>query len=594
MRSLLYLNKYFAKYKLMIVFGVLFIVGSNVLAIFPAQIFRNAIDTVMESLNVLKLLGEGQAYDSFYEILIQSFLLFGGSIIGLAILKGIFTFMMRQTVIVMSRRIEYDLKNEIYAQYQALDTAFYKRNKVGDIMNRISEDVSAVRMYIGPAIMYTVNLIILFTVVISTMFSINERLTWLSLIPLPVMSVLIYFISSIINKKSTAVQAQLSNIFSRAQESYSGIRIIKAYKQVKKQEDKFEEECDTFLKRSMSLVKVNSLFHPVIILLPTLSTLITIYVGGLQVIDGEITYGNIAEFVIYINMLTWPVASLGWVTSLVQQAAASQTRINEFLELKPEIQNPTNEINNLEGDIVFDNVSYIYPDSGIKAIKNLSFTIKQGETFAVLGKTGSGKSTIANLILRLTDPVSGKISLNGHDLKTINLYQHRERIGYVPQEVFLFSETIGANIAFGEVAKEQNKEEVVAAAKKAAIHENIEGFEKSYDTMVGERGVTLSGGQKQRVSIARALLKFPKLLLFDDCLSAVDTETEEEILQNIKKESEFTTCIIISHRVSSIKHADHIIVLDEGAIIEEGSHEELMNIKGDYFHLYQKQQVESN
>lgn len=592
MKSLLYLNKYFAKYRWMIAFGIIFIVGSNILSIFPAQIFRNAIDTVLESLNVLKLMGSGEAYDSFYEILLQSFLLFGGSIIGLAILKGVFTFLMRQTVIVMSRKIEFDLKNEIYAQYQALDTAFYKRNKVGDIMNRISEDVSAVRMYIGPAIMYTVNLIILFTVVISTMFSINERLTWLSLIPLPVMSVLIYFISSIINKKSTAVQAQLSNIFSRAQESYSGIRIIKAYKQVKQQEEKFEEECDTFLKRSMDLVKVNSLFHPVIILLPTLSTLITIYVGGIQVIEGEITYGNIAEFVIYINMLTWPVASLGWVTSLVQQAAASQTRINEFLKLKPEIQNPTEEKVDLDGDLVFDNVAYTYSDSGIEAIKNLSFTVKKGETFAILGKTGSGKSTLANLILRLSDPISGKISINGHDLKEINMYQHRERIGYVPQEVFLFSETIGANIAFGEVSKEKDREEIVKAAKKAAIHENIEGFEKAYYTMVGERGVTLSGGQKQRVSIARALLKCPDILLFDDCLSAVDTETEEEILQNIKKESQSTTCIIISHRVSSIKHADHVIVLDDGGISEEGSHQELMDLKGEYYDLYQKQHLE--
>jgi ATP-binding cassette, subfamily B, multidrug efflux pump len=592
MKSLLYLNKYFAKYRWMIFFGIIFIVGSNILSIFPAQIFRNAIDTVLESLNVLKMLGSGESYDSFYEILLQSFLLFGGSIIGLAILKGIFTFLMRQTVIVMSRKIEFDLKNEIYAQYQALDTSFYKRNKVGDIMNRISEDVSAVRMYIGPAIMYTVNLIVLFTVVISTMFSVNERLTWLSLLPLPVMSVLIYFISSIINKKSTAVQAQLSNIFSRAQESYSGIRIIKAYKQVKQQEDKFEEECDTFLKRSMDLVKINSLFHPVIILLPTLSTLITIYVGGIQVIEGEITYGNIAEFVIYINMLTWPVASLGWVTSLVQQAAASQTRINEFLELKPEIENPTDKKVDLEGDLVFDNVAYTYSDSGIEAIKNLSFTVKKGETFAILGKTGSGKSTLANLILRLSDPSSGKITMNGYDLKEINMYQHRERIGYVPQEVFLFSETIGANIAFGEVSKEKDREEIVSAAKKAAIHYNIQGFENTYDTMVGERGVTLSGGQKQRVSIARALLKSPALLLFDDCLSAVDTETEEEILQNIKKESQSTTCIIISHRVSSIKHADHVIVLDDGGISEEGSHQELMDLKGEYFELYQKQHLE--
>lgn len=593
MRSLLHLNKYFFKYRLLIVLGVLFIVCSNILAIFPAQIFRNAIDTVLESIKVLKLLGSGKSYNQFYEILLQSFLFFGVSIIGLAVLKGIFTFLMRQTVIVMSRKIEFDLKNEIYEQYQALDTGFYKRNKVGDIMNRISEDVSAVRMYIGPAIMYTVNLIILFTVVIATMFSINEKLTWLSLIPLPIMSVMIYFISSIINKKSTAVQSQLSTIFSRAQESYSGIRIIKAYKQVKSQEEKFENECQTFLEKSMDLVKVNSLFHPVIILLPTLSTLITIYVGGLQVIEGEITYGNIAEFVIYINMLTWPVASLGWVTSLVQQAAASQTRINEFLKLEPLIKNESKEFSDLNGDMVFDNVSYTYSDSGIQALKKLSFTIKKGDTFAVLGKTGSGKSTLANLILRLNDPTEGQVLINNQDLKTINLFQHRERIGYVPQEVFLFSETIGSNIAFGKVEKENEKEEIINAAKKAAIHSNIEQFEKGYETMVGERGVTLSGGQKQRVSIARALLKSPEVLLFDDCLSAVDTETEEEILQNLKKESKELTNVIISHRVSSIKHADQIIVLEEGEIIEQGSHKELLELKGDYYDLYQKQKLDS-
>ena len=362
----------------------------------------------------------------------------------------------------------------------------------------------------------------------------------------------------------------------------------------KRQEKQFEEECDTFLKRSMDLVKVNSLFHPVIILLPTLSTLITIYVGGLQVINGEITYGNIAEFVIYINMLTWPVASLGWVTSLVQQAAASQARINEFLKLEPVVNNTTTEEKDLDGDIVFDNVSFTYPDSGIEALKDLSFTIKKGETFAILGKTGSGKSTIANLLLRLNDPSKGSLKVNDHNLKEVNLYQHRERLGYVPQEVFLFSDTIKGNIAFGDVNKEQDKNEVLSAAKKAAIHDNIESFEAGYETVVGERGVTLSGGQKQRVSIARALLKSPDVLLLDDCLSAVDTETEEEILSNIDRITKNKTTIIVSHRISSAKNADKIIVLDDGNIIQNGSYDDLIEEDGYFKELYLKQLSEKD
>ncbi len=589
MKPLFRLNKYFVKYKWLVIFGSIFILFSNLLAIYPAQIFRNSIDTVVESVRLLKIFHEGPIYEHFYSILIKSFLFFGAGILLLALLKGIFTFMMRQTVIIMSRKIEFDLKNEIYQKYQALDSTFYKRNKVGDIMNRISEDVSSVRMYLGPAIMYTINLIVLFVVVIYTMFSINVKLSWLTLAPLPIMSVLIYYISKLINVRSSIVQAQLSNIFTRAQESFSGIRIIKAYNQIDDQKEKFEDDCDQYLKKSMELVKVNSLFHPVIILLPALSTLITLYVGGLQVIDGEITYGNIAEFVIYINMLTWPVASLGWVTSLVQKAAASQERINEFLNIKPEITNPSKQDFELDGDIEFKDVSFTYQDSGIRALKKINFKLKKGETLAIIGKTGSGKSTIANLLLRLNDPTSGEILINNNSLTEINLSQHRSRIGYVPQEVFLFSESIKNNIAFGDLKDDFNQKDIENAAKNAVVHENIMDFTKAYDTIVGERGITLSGGQKQRVSIARALLKEPNILLFDDCLSAVDTETEEIILQNLNRIMKNKSSIIISHRISSIKNANHILVLDDGEIIEEGTHEELIQIQGTYFNIYEKQ-----
>ena len=589
MKSLFRLNKYFFKYKWLVILGTIFIICSNLLAIFPAQIFRHSIDTVIESLNLLKILGNGGLYDHFYGVLMKSFLFFGGSILLLALVKGVFTFLMRQTVIVMSRKIEFDLKNDIYDQYQRLSSSFYKRNKVGDIMNRISEDVSSVRMYLGPAVMYTINLVVLFVVVIYTMFSINTKLSWLTLAPLPLMSILIYYISNLINKRSSIVQFKLSNIFTRAQESFSGIRVVKAYNQINDQEDKFEDDCNEYLKSSMDLVRVNSLFHPVIILLPALSTLITLYVGGLQVIDGEISYGNIAEFVIYINMLTWPVASLGWVTSLVQKAAASQERINEFLNTPQGITNPTISDFNLEGDLEFRNVSFTYKDSGITALKNISFKLKKGETLAILGKTGSGKSTLANILLRMIDPDEGEVLLNSHDLRDVNLYQHRRRIGYVPQEVFLFSESIKDNIAFGKVQGKADMENVKEAAKLAAVNSNIEEFPDQYETIVGERGVTLSGGQKQRVSIARALMKKPGFLLFDDCLSAVDTETEEEILSNLKGLMKEKSSIIISHRVSSVKTADQIIILDDGVIVEQGNNNELLKLNGIYKRLHDHQ-----
>ncbi len=561
--------------------GILFTGISNVFAIYSVSYVGSAVDFLKN------ILSPGNNEENIKnEILFYCLI-----VIGFALISGFFLFLMRQTIIVMSRLIEYDLKNEIFEHYQSLDIAFYKRNNTGDLMNRISEDVSRVRMYIGPAIMYIVNTAITFTLTILAMGKINTELTFYVLLPLPVLAISIYFVSNIINKKSTRVQEQLSNITSHTQEAFSGIRILKAYGRQEYSENELQQKNQEYMKRTMGLVKTEALFQPFMIFLIGLSIIMTIYLGGLKVIDGKITFGNIAEFIVYINRLMWPIASLGWVTSLIQRAAASQSRINEFLHTESTIKNLSEENDTIAGDIEFKNVSFTYPDSGIKAIDNLSFKVEKGSSLAIIGKTGCGKSTIANLICRLYDADTGEVLIDGKNVKRHNLKNIRNKIGYVPQEVFLFSDTIANNIAFG--TKNKDIDVIQKAAKDAAIYSNIESFPNKFETLVGERGITLSGGQKQRISIARAIIKSPEILIFDDCLSAVDTETEEEILNNLKSIMQDKTSIIISHRVSSVKNSDTIIMLEEGKIIEKGSHQELINLKGNYFNLYKMQLLDS-
>ncbi|MGB6036876.1 MAG: ABC transporter ATP-binding protein, partial [Cryomorphaceae bacterium] len=512
--------------------------------------------------------------------------------LGVSVLKGVFLFFTRQTIIVMSRLIEFDLKNEVFDHYQKLTLAFYRRNNTGDLMNRISEDVSQVRMYLGPAIMYSINLVVLAVLAIGAMLRVNVELTLYVLLPLPLLSVSIYYVSKIINQRSERVQRQQSRLSTLTQEAFSGIRVLKAYNRQNFIQKDFTRECNTYKVLSLSQVKVDALFMPAIILLIGLSTIITIYVGGIKAIQGEITIGNIAEFVIYVNMLTWPFASVGWVTSLVQRAAASQERINEFLHTEPEIANPKAEKDEISGKIDFRNVSFIYPDSGIEALNNVSFSIPKGSTLAIIGRTGSGKSTIANLICRNFDVNEGQLLIDNQPINSLNLESLRSSIGYVPQDVFLFSDSIANNIGFGLNPEDISPEIIIKAAERAYVKHNIDEFPKKFETILGERGINLSGGQKQRVSIARAIAKEPNILIFDDCLSAVDTETEEIILGNLREIMKGKTTLLISHRVSTVKLADQIIVLDHGKVVEKGSHEELLSIDGEYRDLYQKQLLE--
>ena len=587
MKSLWVLNKYFYKYRFRLIIGVVFVIVSVIFGVFPAQFVRESFDTVQTAI-------EGFQNDSGFDLggLRSQLIMYGLIIIAASLLKGLFMFFMRQTIIVVSRFIEFDMKNEIFDQYQRLSLAFYKRNNTGDLMNRISEDVSRVRMYLGPAIMYTINVSISLIIIIGIMLSINLRLTLFVLLPLPILSIAIYYVSKLINVKSEQVQRQLSGISTFVQEAFSGVRVLKAYVREEKSIKDFEKEANSYLSKNEELYRINSLFFPLMILLIGLSTILTIYIGGQEAIKGNITTGNIAEFIIYVNMLTWPVASIGWVTSLVQRAAASQERINEFLSITPEISNPTEEDLNLKGNVQFKNVSFTYKDTGIKALKNINFTIEEGKTLAIIGKTGAGKSTIAQLIGRLYDVSEGEVLIDGTPIKEVNLYQLRRSIGYVPQEAFLFSDTIANNIAFGlEGAKD---EVVVEAAKNAEVHANILDFPEQYETRVGERGITLSGGQKQRVSIARAIIKNPGFLIFDDCLSAVDTETEENILSNLKRLTHSRTSLVISHRISSVKHADEILVLEDGKIIEKGSHDDLLQEGGYYAQMFEQQLVEDS
>jgi ATP-binding cassette subfamily B multidrug efflux pump len=590
MKSLAHLNKYLWKYRWRLLVGFLFILASNVIqAILPAKV-HDAIEAFSEFIKEYPNVIDKEAYFSETILTYGIYILF--VYLGLSILRGIFVFLMRQTIIIVSRKIEYDLKNEIFDQYQRLSMSFYKRNNTGDLMNRISEDVTKVRMYLGPAIMYTMNLICLFVVLFIFMVQTSWELTLWTLIPLPIMSVLIYLVSSTMNKRSELVQRQQSKLTTFVQEMFSGIRVIKSYNRQHDALNNFGNESNEYKKRSLSLVLVNALFMPIIILLIGISTIITIYVGGIQTIDGEITSADIVQFVIYVNMLTWPFASIGWVTSIVQRAAASQERINEFMDEKPEIVSGELAPDKIDGTIEFKNVSFTYPDSGIQALKGIDFKVEPGKTLAIIGRTGSGKSTISDLVGRLYDATAGSILIDGHQITELNLDSLRSNIGYVPQEVFLFSESIENNIRFG-IDTEVDFETIEQAAKDAHIHHNIIEFKEQFDTVLGERGITLSGGQKQRISIARALVRQPNILIFDDCLSAVDTETEEEILSNLKRIMAGKTTIIVSHRISSIQHADEIIVIDDGKIIERGRHQELLDAKGSYRDLYDKQLSEA-
>lgn len=582
MKSLSYLNKYFIKYKWRLLLGTLFIVISNYFGVRMPIFVKDAVDQFMNTVVIT----------TPDDTLIMALKL-GGLYMFLSICSGFFLFLTRQTIIVMSRLIEYDLKNEIYDQYQRLDYGFYKQNSTGDLMNRISEDVSQVRMYLGPGIMYTINLVALSALVIYQMIKISPSLTLFVLLPLPLMSFLIYKVSSKMNSLSKDVQVEQSFMSTLAQETFSGIRVVKAYSREKELHNKFNKSADNYKSKNMRLVMVNSLFMPTIVFLIGLSTVLTIYLGGLMSYDGSITPGGIVAIIFFVNKLTWPFASVGWVTSINQRAAASQERINQFLKIKPNIVNTKKESEfNFKGNIEFKNVTYVYPNSGIIAIKNLSFEIKPNNTLAIIGHTGSGKSTILNLLMRNIDPDSGEILIDGVNLKDINLDAFRRQAGIVPQEVFLFSDTIGNNIKFGTSDGIASQELIEDVARKAYVLHNIEQFPDKFETLLGERGVNLSGGQKQRVSIARALIRNPKLLLLDDCLSAVDTQTEEIILGNLKTDIDQKTTLIVSHRISSLRNADKLILLDNGEKVEEGSHADLMALNGQYASIYAKQLTE--
>ncbi len=548
---------------------------------------RQAIDYMQQHLIDFAEQAGGDTTSPAFNEFMGNIIYFAGMIILIYLARGFFLFLVRQTIIVMSRKIEYDLKNEIYNHYQSLPMAFYRRQNTGDLMARISEDVGHVRMYLGPAIMYGLNLIILFVLVIPYMFSVNVKLSLYALIPLPILSVSIYFINNMINKRSEQIQKSLSNISTYVQEAFSGIRVLKAFAREQASYKQFQIESDDYKVKSLKLTILQAFFFPLMISLIGLSTLLTIYIGGMEVINGAISLGNIAEFILYVNMLTWPVTSLGWVSSIIQRAAASQKRINEFLYEQTDIISIKNQEQTISGRVRFESVHFTYPDSGIKALQDINFELAPGESVAIIGATGSGKSTVANLICRLYDPTQGQIYLDNIPLGDYDLSALRKQIGYVPQDVFLFSDTLRNNIGFG--LEQKQEEHIIQAAKDADLYDNILQFKDGLDTRIGERGITLSGGQKQRTSIARALIRKPKILILDDALSAVDTSTEHKILQNLKENMKDKTTIIISHRVSSAKLAEKIIVLNEGQIIEMGDHETLMAHNGHYKELYNKQ-----
>ncbi|MFZ4679698.1 MAG: ABC transporter ATP-binding protein [Flavobacterium sp.] len=588
MKELQYLNKYFVKYKFHFLFGIIITIASQIFSLYTPKLISKSFMAI-ENFHKNGLSSQEVKAELIHNII---------WILVTTLIAGVLRFLMRQTLIVMSRHVEFDLKNEVFKHYEVLDQNFYKHNRTGDLMNRISEDVAKVRQYVGPAIMYSINTLISFTVVIIYMYNVSPRLTFYTILPLPILAFIIFKLSKEINKRSSIFQQYLSTVFSFTQEIFSGIRVVKAYALEEQYKKNLDDIANESKAKSLSLAGVQSLFGPLMIAFIGVSNLIVIYVGGMMYINGTIrSIGTIAEFILYVNMLTWPVTSIGWVSSLVQEAEASQKRINEFLKIEPNIKNKTTDSSprdekatkktTIQGDIEFRNVYFTYEDTEIRALKGISFTVKKGETLAILGKTGSGKSSILSLITRMYDIKEGTIIIDGKKIDEVNLYDLRKSIAIVPQDAFLFSDTIKNNIKFGN--ENASDEEVIDAAKKAVVHNNIIDFKKQYETILGERGITLSGGQKQRISIARAIIKKPEILLFDDCLSAVDTETEEQILNNLLEITKDKTTIIVSHRVSSAKNADKIIIIDEGQIIQEGTHNQLVNQKGYYAELYLKQ-----
>lgn len=594
MKSLFRLNHYFWRYRGLLFLGLLTVIISNIFGVYPPQVVRGAIDMVSDLVKVNNLEQGFEGESQLAASVGASLLVFGLIVVGLAIARGLFLFFTRQTLIVLSRKIEHDLRADIYSHFQNLTLSFYRKNKTGDLMARITEDITRVRMYLGPGIMYTFNTVTLAIIVITTMIMVNPELTLYTIIPLPILSLTIYYVESIVLKKSDRIQSQLSKLTSFTQEIFSGIRVVKAYTRERDFDKSFADESEEYKERSMELVKVNSLFFPVVMVLIGVSTILTVWIGAEKVVGGKLSLGNIAEFILYVNMLTWPIISLGWVSTLIQRAAASQNRINQLLDQKPEITFPETGPALQKADIRFENVSYTYPHTGIKAVQNVSFHLKPGQKLGILGATGSGKSSLCNLIPRLLDVDQGTILIENQPLKNYTLEELRGKIGYAPQDVFLFSETVGENIRFGK--EDATLEEIEAAAKKASVYENIIDFPKKFETMVGERGVTLSGGQKQRIALARAWIGQPRILILDDSLSAVDTKTEEAILSGLREareENPDMSVIMVSHRISTIQDADNILVMEDGKVIEEGNHAELLEKGGYYAKIYAKQLIES-
>lgn len=588
MKQLFTLNHYFFKYKFHFLLGLLFVTGSNYFGVLIPQKIRQALDLVQDKIKNFKIL-EGSEKEVLYNELTHALIIFSITVVAFMILKGILMFYMRQTIIVMSRLIEYDMRKEIFRHISTLDQSFFKTYKTGDIMARISEDVSKVRNYLGPGVLYAVNMVTLFVMTIYAMLQVDVTLTIYALLPLPLLSISIYYVSKLINTKSTAIQQQLSVLNSTAQETYSGIRVVKSYVKEDQFAGYFSDQSEEYKKRALSLAMVEAWFQPLMILLIALSTLLVVYVGGLQVFDGKLTAGNIAEFILYVNMLTWPVTSIGWIASVVQEAEASQKRINELYDIKSTIHNINTSDYDLTGDVEFKNVTYIYPDTGVKALDNVSFKVKAGQKLAVYGKTAAGKSTIGDLLFRIFDVTEGEILIDGKNIKDHNLELLRQKMGYVPQDTFLFSDTIAANIAFGvEKADEQTIQQY---AENSAVHDDIIRLPKGYESLIGERGVTLSGGQKQRIAIARAFMKNPQLMILDDTLSAVDSNTEQKISQYFLKALEGKTAIVITHRANNLLDYDKIIVLDNGKLSEEGTHESLIKENGFYASIFEQQRM---